>query len=742
MKRNRKKCLATISAAALAISAGALTQAAEVVPSTDGGSDSSKPSGGLTEVVVTANKRSERAQTVPIAVAAISGDAALASGVTDTLSLANAVPGLRVDRSPGQTTPFLRGIGSPAGSVGAEPSVSLYVDDVYTPAAGAFFANFNNVDRIEVLKGPQGTLFGRNATGGVIQVNTRDPSDSPKFDASVGYGSYDTVNGSLYGSDKLTDKLSANISAYGGHQGQGWGRNLTTGQDSFKTNWNYGGRIKLLFEPSSETRVLLTVNHDTTSSSEGFYHAAPGTVSYGGFPAPAGFYDMLDDTDPLFRNSISGVSAKISHEMSWAKLVSITAYQHAQQFLRENQAGAAFPLIHVTVEAGDNKTFTQELQLLSTQDSAVTWLAGFFYMNDRAAYDPLNLSGLIFPGAGAQIFASQKTSSYSGFGQVDLHVAKDTRLTLGLRDTVDDRKLEASATIPGVFSAPAPNSPQSKSFSKPTWRVSLDHAFTPDIMAYVSYNRGFKSGGYNTVVFPGAPIGAPVEPETLDAYAVGVKSEFIDHRLQINAEAFDYKYKNIQVQSLVAGGTILSNAASAKIKGVDVDVRAIPVENLTLTASFEYLDAHYDSYVDGTLTTYSPGCAPAMSSCNSVADLSGFKLPFSAPFSASLVVNYLHRTSIGQLDFNVAYNHGGDYYFNSDNGKGQLNPSLNKQPAFNLLNTSVQWTSASSRYVVTLWGRNITGEKYLSLANEQTVGTGWGPAPPATYGITFGIHLP
>src|ERR1039457_931412 len=205
MLRLGSRGIATASATALSISAGAIARAAEVEQNPTSEATSSQPSAGLAEIVVTATKRSERAQTVPISITAISGDQALSSGVTDTVSLANAVPGLRVDRAPGSSTPYLRGVGNAAGSIGSEPSVSLYVDDVYTPAASAFFANFNNVERIEVLKGPQGTLFGRNATGGVIQVVTRDPSDSPKFDASVGYANYDTVNGSLYGSGRLAD---------------------------------------------------------------------------------------------------------------------------------------------------------------------------------------------------------------------------------------------------------------------------------------------------------------------------------------------------------------------------------------------------------------------------------------------------------------------------------------------------------------------------------------------------------
>lgn len=260
-------------------------------------------------------------------------------------------------------------------------------------------------------------------------------------------------------------------------------------------------------------------------------------------------------------------------------------------------------------------------------------------------------------------------------------------------------------------------------------------------MAYASYNRGFKSGGYNIVVIPFTPIAAPVNPEVLDAFAIGEKAEFLDRRLQINAEAFYYKYKDIQVTTIITGGTLNSNAASAAVKGLDFEVRAIPVKNLTLSASFEYLHARFDSFPNGVVSVYSPGCAPGQTNCQIAADLSGFKLPYAPPFSVSVVANYLHPTSIGDFNFNVAYSHGGNYYHDADNGVGQLDSSWNQQRNLNLVNTSLRWTSTNDRYDVTLWGRNITGQKYFSVANETTASSQWGPAPPATYGVTFGVHL-
>src|SRR5262245_22276849 len=187
----------------------------------------------LQAVTVTANRREESNQRVPVGITSINADEAEKVGVTDAQSMAAVVPGLLFNRQANTSIPFLRGVGSPVGQSGDEPSVALYIDDVYVPAGSASMASFTSLDHIEVAKGPQGTLFGRNATGGVVQIFTRNPTDKPELQLNAGYGSYDAWSANLYASGPLTDQLLANLSAYWSEQPEGWGRNVTTGVPAF-----------------------------------------------------------------------------------------------------------------------------------------------------------------------------------------------------------------------------------------------------------------------------------------------------------------------------------------------------------------------------------------------------------------------------------------------------------------------------------------------------------------------------
>src|SRR5262245_3044098 len=201
----------------------------------------------LQQVTVTADRRQESNQQVPVGIAAISADDADRLGVTDAQSLAGVVPGLLFNRQANTSIPFLRGVGTPVGQSGDEPSVALYIDGVYVPAGAASMANFNSIDHIEVAKGPQGTLFGRNATGGVVQVFTRNPTDRPELETRVGYGNYHAWSADVYASGPLTQQLLANFSAYWSDQSEGWGRNVTTGVPTFRSR-AYGTRVKLLWK--------------------------------------------------------------------------------------------------------------------------------------------------------------------------------------------------------------------------------------------------------------------------------------------------------------------------------------------------------------------------------------------------------------------------------------------------------------------------------------------------------------
>src|SRR5215469_10578864 len=418
----------------------------------------------LPAVTVTANRWQENAQNVPMAISSLSAEAAARIGVTDPQSLANSVPGLLFNSAANLSIPFLRGVGSPAGESGNEPSVAYYVDEVYIPAAAASLAGFGSLgslDRIEVAKGPQGTVFGRNATGGVVQVFTRNPSPDPALEVSVGAANYATASGSLYATGALTDSLSMNLSLAGDHQNDGWGRYVINNSPAF-TGWNYGGRVKLLWTPSDKTYLLLSGDYNNLRSEVGLnLRAWPGTESSPGFAPPEGYYDNIQNLDTHTITRQSGVSLKVSSDFEHARLVSITAWRFTKAVNGLDEDVGPLPIVNTQVNTSEN-TWTQELRLLSPTGARTEWVIGAFYYWDTAGYRPLHLYGLAFaPLPYLDAIGKQETSSWAAFAQARREVLPATNLTLGIRYTTDHRKLDASAVFGGGPEVPAPNSPQS-----------------------------------------------------------------------------------------------------------------------------------------------------------------------------------------------------------------------------------------------------------------------------------------
>jgi iron complex outermembrane receptor protein len=268
--------LATPAMVALPIAANAQDSGDVSKPAPD--SPAASPTSGATgdatqleTVVVTAQRRSEANQDVPITVNVIDAKALAEQEVVDPSSLTSVVPGLNVQKLGNGASIFLRGIGTNLYGPNVEQTVSLYVDGVYNAASSASFFSFNNIERVEVLKGPQGTLFGRNTTGGVVQIITKDPSHDPSADFELGYANYGTVTGSAYATDGITDTLAVDFAGIYANQDQGWGRNITTGgKTGLQADNNFGLRTKFLWTPASGTRVVLALdyfrgfNSDTT----------------------------------------------------------------------------------------------------------------------------------------------------------------------------------------------------------------------------------------------------------------------------------------------------------------------------------------------------------------------------------------------------------------------------------------------------------------------------------------------
>ncbi|MES2987372.1 MAG: TonB-dependent receptor [Pseudomonadota bacterium] len=747
------KSLAAVSVSLVALAFAAPAFAQDAAPQS-GAVQTADDNGELNEIVVTAQRREENAQDVPISVSTISADLIAQTGIPNPEALGQLLPGVTFNRQSIGVTPYVRGIGGNNAGAGNEPSIALYIDDVYMPTALASVFDFNSVESISVLKGPQGTLFGRNASGGVIQVNTRDPGKDLRFDADLSYANYQKISGALYANVPLSENIAFNIAAHGVNQADGWGRNVLTGKDAGTTD-GYGARAKLRFDLGA-TVVQFGGNYDHRRSDQGGFAAnvVPGTFGRGGYnpvALGAGFYDTVNDFGPLgFINKAYQLSAKIEHDAGNVILRSVTAYGNVNSDAISDLEASPLPFNNSVYTQG-NRSITQEFQVLSPASAPVKWIIGAFYMHDYAYFSIVN-SGTAF-GTNLSIAASQqRTDSISGFGQMTAEILPRLNATVGVRYTSDSRRYTSRASLGATISGPFE---RNSNFQNLTGRAALDYHFSDDVMAYIAYNKGFKSGLYNLAGLAGGAAAPPpvVLPEELNAYTLGIKTELLDRRVRFNVEGYWYDYTNIQLNNVIAGATVVSNAARARIRGVDFELTGKATAHLTLSATVSLADGKYTSYPNAqqffplppsapiaipagcvaTTPTYPTGTAPT---ATRVCDLTGNKTVQTVPFGSTLSATYDLPTSAGDFSFTASWAHGGNYFFEADN-----NPKV-RQPITNIINGSVNWTSTNGRYGLSVWGNNITGQEYYNTVSQSTLsGTKYSPAPPATYGVTARLRF-
>ena len=690
---------------------------------------SSTETGMLQEVLVTAQRRTEPLQKVPIAVNVISGDQLRAKGLDSTVDLQAAVPGMDFVTTGGAGTVYLRGVGSNAGNPNDEPSVATYVDGVYIANPYANEMTLNNIERIEVLKGPQGTLFGRNATGGVIQVITRDPTQQTSVDVYAGYGNYQTVSGGLYATTGITDFLAADIAVQGSDQHQGYGFAVTRLTETYR-NKDYSIRSKWVLTPFDGLTFHLSLDNAYWYTESPDYRLPAGVLGIDGQPPAPNPYDTRSIItlnhigQPAVGTYQSGVSLRVDYQMSFAQFVSISAYRYTHGEYDAEADTTPLPWVEAKLPI-QGEMASQEFQLLSKAGSTINWVAGFYVYDNDAGYVNAEFNGLAFgtpPGANVgqlPIGGRQHTASWSPYAQATAEVFSKTNLTLGLRYTDEKQEFNNSE----VFGVPLPAVPD-REFRRPTWRLALDHEFTDTVRGWVSYNRGVKGGGFDLLT----PGSTGFAPETLDAYELGLKSELLDRHLRFNSSFFWYDYKNIQVQVIPAGtqGIVeTTNAAKATIKGWDTDFQYLtPVPNLTFSGGFVWEKGTYDSFPNTVSYPASPleGAAMAINA-------SGKDTIRTPRFTGNLTAEYRIRSSAGDFPLSVTNSYNSGYFFSADNRL--------KQPSYNLINAAIGWNSPRDHFEATLWGHNLNNAYYL----QQGVPSGFGdlvsPAAPRTYGITL-----
>ena len=707
-------------------------------------------------IVVTAQRREQSLQDVPIAISAFNAKSLLNTGTTNIETLGNITPGLNVAGSRGSSTFYLRGVGSRTNGAGETNSVAVYIDGVYQPSSQAGAFSFPDVERIEVLKGPQGTLFGQSATGGLVHIITRRPSFSSEGEVRLSYGNYDTFSGQAYLSGGLTDTVAASISLNAVHQGDGFGENLTTGIDSSRRR-EWSTRGKILWTPTPDTEVLLSGNYAKDRTDYGISSLPPGRPGILGFVGPDNPFDTFGNAQEFPTVENYGTSLRIEHDFGPVTLTSTSAYNRLSRetVFDQDQTPVAFVDAYV-FERSEN--WQQEL-LLSGSTKKLDWAFGVIHFEDVAGVDPVTIVPPPLRPLGRRIerVSTQSLSSTAVFGQITYSIADPLRLTLGFRNTWDKRRLRytdqivtASSFDPRIDagtvlltvredvdgSDPGSNA----SWSEPTYRIALDYDLDENTLIYGSFSTGYKTGTFNTLnIGPPGPTPNVVDPETLDAFELGFKWDSPDGLLRVSASAYRYDFKNIQLLRAFTGGAEAYNAGAARLQGVDFDATIFVSTALTLTLSAAYLDSEFTSFPDGQQVIDnpnfgSPGPAGVTPFITVPADLTGTELPDAPPFSATFILDYSTPVSLGPLDeFNV------NFLYNYNDGKLLQEGTDYFLDSYHLMNLRVGFGSDNG-WEIAGFIRNIANETIIRSGLRPNFGESAFYAPPRTFGLEIGYR--
>lgn len=691
--------------------------------------------GGLEEVVVTAQRREENLQEVPISVVAFSNELLNSGGVNATIGIPELVPSVQMVRSGPSAMFFVRGVGNTSGGTGEEGANAFYVDGVFVPDLKQTVLKFNNIERIEVLKGPQGTLFGRNSSGGLVNVITREPGQEVVGKFKLGAANYDTISGQAYLAGPLSETVSADIALTGTEQDKGWGKNLVDGAD-VGLGWDWGARSKWVLLPNDKAKITLAgeytkVGDDFTTA----FRLAPGSVSTGGIQAPADPFDTNSNVDQFNKQRNFGFTATVEYDFDWATLTSITGTRNNKTHTSIDPDTGPQPLAHIEINSR-TKSFQEELRLASNNSGPLSWQTGFFFLQSEAELEPQATSGLAFASIGGDnaVYSTLDTTSYAIFGEATYAFATRTYLTAGIRYTRDELEFDGEQVPINAATAVPFSRTDDTSESEPTWRLALRQDITDSLNVYASYNRGYKSGTYSM----SSIMVDPVDPQTIDAYEVGLKSQFFDDRLRLNLAAFHYDISDYQVRAATGVGApaVLLNAAEVDSDGFELEFEALPWESLRLFGSFTWLDSEFSKFPFAPYTYLRPAtCATGTTGAltggaiTCIQSAQGNSTPLAPEFAGNIGLSYtLFMGEAGELDFSVLYSYNDGYYFEVDNRL--------EQPAFETVNSSITYRP-TQQWSVEFWGRNLTDETYYAQQLGSALGDVAVAAAPRTYGINL-----
>jgi len=715
---------------------------------------------GLEEVIVTATRRDESLQKVPIMVTAFSDQVIQEAGIRNADDLAILTPSLTITTN---ITPFtaafiIRGIGTSQSDIALEPSVGLFVDDVYLGRSGLGMSDLTDIERIEVLQGPQGTLYGKNTNAGAISIFTKQPN----LETFEGYvessaGDYDLGRLTAAASGPLSEtvayRLTGNV-----HQQDGYLENSAGPDLNGADDWYVIG--KLLYEPSDTLAVLLSANHvDRDTKCCGADAVQSETVNAElaarGLPVDKNDpydYEIATDQNGEFKLQTNAMSLIVDQELASGALKSITAWGDAEGSASRDVDLSQLDVIYQSDGVSSADNFSQELRYASEEDGPLVYQLGLFYyqvtqnggnnqpwtflgediitvgsqLPDLGSLLPpgIPLAFVAQPGDSIRAKVKLEAQNVAAFGQSTYDITERWRVTGGLRWTFEQKDADLlvaidstapSAVLTGQSLLTRVTTPIDDDFTRDTddvnWLINTSYDVFAETMLFASVATGSKSGGFNTV--NGTALEREFDDESTISYETGVKSTLLESRLRANASIFYTEIVDYQIQQqLETGiGTRVSNQGDVETAGLDLSLEALPLENLILTAGLLYMDK--------AEVTSGPQ--------------KGKELPFTADYSGSLSATLVFPLADGGIYTRADYSYMGDHLTNG----AAVTDDKDIQHR-NVLNLKTGWRN--DHWDASIWSKNVTDDAYAGLTAETLPLTGMDAyflAPPRTYGVTL-----
>lgn len=700
-------------------------------------------------ITVTSQRREQSVQDVPIAVTAFSAADLRDSSIAGVEGIAERTPGFTMTRfNIGEPQLYIRGIGSTSDSAAGDPSVAVSIDEVYIGRAGGGALSFFDIERVEVLRGPQGTLYGRNAAGGAVNIITARPDHTSQFgEFTLGYGDYNdlhlsaVLNGPLGEGGNAAGRLAF---LYQSHDG--YSESVPSGTDlGGATTWGVRGAISW---DAGEWSFLAQADYARDETDGQARIPVPGANTNPAFISligaiRAGLNDRQSFSSPDTFQDRDSWGALLRAERSFGDLdfVSLTSYRNLEFNWFDDLGGLPAPPYVLSVEdinEDEAWQFTQEFRLSSTLDNGAFWVAGLYLFHEEVDRNERFIVNAFPPlpaiASGDVTFFQEATNQSAAlFAQMTWPLADTVNFTVGGRLTYDSKEIFArgvdNATpggpFPGIPLGPPPGQAYplgasgSQSWTEPTWRLALDWQASDNVMLYASYDRGYKSGLYPSQAQSAAQATTPLDPEILDNFEIGLKSTFADGAGIFNLAAFYTDYQDLQVYELL--GLNLSTAnANAEIRGLEAEFAFRPNEYFQFGGSYAYLDAQYTSDAVSPL-----GVLP----------YNGNQLTRSPEHQYNVFAALDLPVAAGTARARVDYNWTGDFFFDPSNA-----PETRVE-SYGTVDARLSWGPDNANWDISLWGRNLTDETYpvhiiknLDIAFSVF-------APPRTFGAQFRMRF-